>query len=208
MILAVDPGYATCGWVVMDLSSGPINFGAWSKPKDTGQATTVLERSLVISQTLQQIATQYGVTMWVTEQYYGGRQSPQTTIGRGVFDGVLNMALGHLHGMMIHPRHLKRYTTNHGNASKTAVFDSLLEELQERHPESHDRLLMQFISVQQGHILDAWGLGLISLELQKLRNGELPSIRSRIETLNAVERTRPDIRPLWSQTLTVPDVIL
>lgn len=211
ILLAIDPGYSSCGWVVFEdfepvecggrFSSGP-GSSKWNK-------RSALDRSLAICADIQGMALRHNPDLWVTERFYDaqgpGRGSrAAANYGRGTFDGLLRMTLGHIHGCTIHPKTLKKWATNNGNAKKTLVVSTLYDEIAEQHPNflvnirDHDPKNWE-------HLVEAYGLGTLAGWLWRVRRAENPPAKAKLAIINSLEKQGPDLPIIADEPVFLPE---
>lgn len=167
--LAIDPGYANCGWVVMeDLQI--LKFGAWLTNNDW-KRMSIQQRSLEIAHGLQSIAMTYDVDFVSTEGFFIGK-GPRIIYDRGRHDAYVELALGHLDVWKVNPQSLKKFVTGNGRADKSDMQDALLAFMSEHSPEMYQSLQAVFRNpTEYEHVLEAYGIGQIGRVSWMVENG-------------------------------------
>lgn len=184
-IMGIDPGVRNCAFTILD-DMTPIHWGGWFNFED-GDADY---RVTHICHTLQLICDMWRVDAVVTEQFFAPKGKMASKMGlanyqRGAFDLMLNLACNHLHILVVHPGHLKKFATGKGNAPKqrtpkTGSRQTVIEGLEERLPvDLFDKLNDDFTNSVMNHVIESWGLAFMGRLLWRNQWKLIQDVRAR-----------------------------
>jgi Holliday junction resolvasome RuvABC endonuclease subunit len=204
-ILGIDPGYANCGWCLLE-NGLPVKYGGWFS-SDRNKSLSIPERCLEIARGIQGLVQHLKVTSYAAERWatHGHRRgvSMEVTYNRGVLDGYLKLALGHLPGIWIHSTHLKKWATGSGNANK----DMVRQGLKKRLPGDFvDDVLEEHRLAKAEHILEAAGLGMMGSEFYFFQYGAAETSAADKIVFDKMEEEGTAHPPMVTSGLILPDL--
>lgn len=203
-LLAIDPGYVNCGWVLFE-GFRPTKFGGWFFRSGDSKSFTPFQRSLIVCNGIQIVAKKFGVTHWSTEKYFSQPKISQATnYHRGGLDLLIQIALGHLPGFSINPSTLKKWATGLGNSPKEKVAAETDDWLRSDFPEFYDKLKLGYEVKDQEHILEACIMGDIACWLYRTRISSAAPSKSKLEMLRKLETQDVDISSKWELPANLP----
>lgn len=174
-LLALDPGYANCGWcIIEDLQI--LKFGAWEATSEWTKLS-VQQRSCEIAQGLQFVACQLNIDFMATEEFFHGR-SPRIVYDRGKHDAYVEIAFGHVMVYKVNPLTLKKFVTGNGRAEKTDMLSAVIDHLQVVDPYGLERVLSVYPKPKNyEHILEAYAIGWLASMVEKYRRGDTDGMK-------------------------------
>lgn len=168
-LLAIDPGYANCGWVLFD-DGTPVKCGVYSSLEGRGRRS-FLDRATEVARGLRGVADLYNVDLWVTEKYFGAGVGQGVDYYRGQSDMLVYLLLGHLQGYAVHPLLLKKFVTGKGRADKTKMVESIYEMYGKKWPSFIEHVRSRIKSSTREHVLEAMAIGDVALSMLAVRMG-------------------------------------
>lgn len=198
--MAIDPGVRNCGIVVLK-NNIPVYFTAFLNYKGS-----IFERSMAIANVLQNIALKWQISIFGTEEFYtGGHKSiarSSANYGRGVFDGIINIAMATYPKYAVHPSHLKKWTCGNGAAKKELAEEAASKKTKERYPEFYDELTSKYPMNGLSHVLDALYIGLITYYMYQSRYLSLDIPSDEKYLLRSFEKKGKVITPAFTSQFT------
>lgn len=197
-ILSVDPGICNCAYTLLE-NRVPIASYSWIN--FTGD---VIERSLSICKTLQLIAERHQPDMFVCEEYFSPRKfgRPSTNYSRGILDGLIRVAMGHLPQCWLNPKWLKKWTTHSANATKPQMMEALEKLADEHMPDVHKFWRTEYTTAE--HLLESWMLGCVGHWLWNRQWQGSAISNDKRELLNRIENKEPVSKPMFAELHALP----
>ncbi len=204
ILLAIDPGYVNCGWVLL-VNGVPKKWGGWLGDKSFSSQTVDL-RCCQIARGLQGLIVAYDVDVVATEMFFAKpKMASKTNYDRGRFDLWFDMAAGHLHRYYVNPTHLKTWVTGKGKAKKPEMIEPLRQRLLERYPDFLTDVYATLRPELREHVLEAYAIGWLAATCERLRMGVTLSLNPAHRELCAREFNKGNPRPpLFKQIVDLP----
>lgn len=209
IILGIDPGIRNCGFVVTK-DRIPIMFdGFFTLSASNGHH----RRAYRIVRSLQAISIAYKVDAVAMEAYYGrgskkGHKLSAANYSRGVLDGMLNHALGHLPIYSINPIHLKQWVTGNHKAKKEHMVEACRTLAVKACPWLIQCLDSHYGTRQQEHILEAWAIATIGHCLHNKQYTRLNYLPDKKALLKRIETSKPKTNPRFFEPPQLPLTIM